>query len=126
MGLCSSIATTFNTPLLLGGPASVTWCWILGACMCFTLGAQLPVPHHPTSADPLARRREHCRNRERVPDVRRPVSPSATAHTYDADPVLARYTASAQLCPPRHRAIVGWVVGWLNILGESLLMTFSG
>lgn len=41
MGLCSSIATTFNTPLLLGGPASVTWCWILGACMCFTLGASI-------------------------------------------------------------------------------------
>lgn len=39
MGLCSSIATTFNTPLLLGGPSTVTWCWILGACMCFTLGA---------------------------------------------------------------------------------------
>ena len=38
MGLCSSVATTFNTPLLLGGPSSVTWCWILGACMCFTLG----------------------------------------------------------------------------------------
>lgn len=43
MGLCSSVATTFNTPLLLGGPASVTWCWILGACMCFTLGAS---PRH--------------------------------------------------------------------------------
>ena len=38
MGLCSSIATTFNTPLTLGGPASVTRCWILGATMCFTLG----------------------------------------------------------------------------------------
>ena len=33
-------------------------------------------------------------------------------------PVI-RYTASAQLCPPKHRAIVGWVVGWLNILGMS-------
>ena len=29
-GMCSSIATTFNTPLLLGGPASVVWCWIIG------------------------------------------------------------------------------------------------
>lgn len=29
------------------------------------------------------------------------------------------YTASAQLCPPKHRAIVGWFVGWLNVLGES-------
>ena len=44
MGLCSSIATTFNTPLTLGGPASVTWCWILGATMCFTLGTYLPLP----------------------------------------------------------------------------------
>ena len=44
MGLCSSVATTFNTPLLVGGPSSVTWCWILGATMCFTLGAYLPIP----------------------------------------------------------------------------------
>ncbi|GLB44160.1 putative amino acid permease [Lyophyllum shimeji] len=29
-----------------------------------------------------------------------------------------RYTASAQLTPKSHRARVGWVVGWLNILGQ--------
>lgn len=29
-----------------------------------------------------------------------------------------RYTASAQLVPRKQRAIVGWVVGWLNILGQ--------
>ena len=28
------------------------------------------------------------------------------------------YTASAQLCPRKHRPIVGWVVGWMNILGQ--------
>lgn len=82
MGLCSSIATTFNTPLLLGGPSTVTWCWILGACMCFTLGASI-------------------------------------AEIVSAFPTCGGlYTASAQLCPPRHRPIVGWVVGWLNILGQ--------
>ena len=41
MGLCSSVATTLNVPWTLGGPSSVTWCWILGAVMCFTLGAYL-------------------------------------------------------------------------------------
>ncbi|OSX57878.1 hypothetical protein POSPLADRAFT_1155215 [Postia placenta MAD-698-R-SB12] len=82
MGLCSSVATTFNTPLLTGGPASVTWCWILGACMCFTLG-------------------------------------SSIAEIVSAFPTCGGlYTASAQLCPPRHRAIVGWIVGWLNLLGQ--------
>ncbi|KAI0790315.1 amino acid permease [Irpex lacteus] len=82
MGLCSSIATTFNTPLLVGGPSSVVWCWILGACMCFTLGASI-------------------------------------AEIVSAFPTCGGlYTASAQLCPKRHRAIVGWVVGWLNILGQ--------
>ncbi|KAI5119557.1 hypothetical protein M0805_005621 [Coniferiporia weirii] len=82
MGLCSSIATTFNTPLLLGGPSSVTWCWILGACMCFTLGASI-------------------------------------AEIVSAFPTCGGlYTASAQLCPPKRRAAVGWVVGWLNILGQ--------
>ncbi|KAI0092325.1 amino acid permease [Irpex rosettiformis] len=82
MGLCSSIATTFNTPLLVGGPSSVVWCWILGATMCFTLGASI-------------------------------------AEIVSAFPTCGGlYTASAQLCPKKHRAIVGWVVGWLNILGQ--------
>ncbi|KAF8889049.1 APC amino acid permease [Infundibulicybe gibba] len=82
MGLCSSIATTFNTPLLLGGPASVVWCWILGAAMCFTLGASI-------------------------------------AEIVSAFPTCGGlYTASAQLTPKRHRARVGWLVGWLNILGQ--------
>ncbi|KAF7329814.1 APC amino acid permease [Mycena kentingensis (nom. inval.)] len=82
MGLCSSIATTFNTPLLLGGPASVTWCWILGATMCFTLG-------------------------------------SSIAEIVSAFPTCGGlYTASAQLTPRKYRAIVGWIVGWLNILGQ--------
>ncbi|KAF8064061.1 APC amino acid permease [Lyophyllum atratum] len=82
MGLCSSIATTFNTPLLLGGPASAVWCWILGACMCFTLGSSIAeiVSAYPTCG--------------------------------------GLYTASAQLTPKKHRAKVGWVVGWLNILGQ--------
>ncbi|KAI0299018.1 amino acid/polyamine transporter I [Multifurca ochricompacta] len=82
MGLCSSVATTFNTPLLLGGPSSVTWCWILGATMCFTLGNSLPF---------LALAFPTCGG---------------------------LYTASARLVPKRHRPIVGWVVGWLNILGQ--------
>ncbi|KAF9784694.1 APC amino acid permease [Thelephora terrestris] len=82
MGLCSSVATTFNTPLLLGGPSSVTWCWILGATMCFTLG-------------------------------------SSIAEIVSAFPTCGGlYTASAQLCPRNRRPIVGWVVGWLNILGQ--------
>ncbi|KAF6750758.1 APC amino acid permease [Ephemerocybe angulata] len=82
MGLCSSIATTFNTPLTLGGPASVVWCWILGACMCFTLGASIAeiVSAYPTCG--------------------------------------GLYTASAQLVPKNYRATVGWLVGWLNILGQ--------
>ncbi|KAJ7270762.1 amino acid permease [Mycena haematopus] len=82
MGLCSSIATTFNTPLDAGGPASVVWAWILGACMCFTLG-------------------------------------SSIAEIVSAFPTCGGlYTASAQLTPVKYRAIVGWVVGWLNILGQ--------
>ncbi|KAG2005898.1 amino acid permease, variant 2 [Coprinopsis cinerea AmutBmut pab1-1] len=82
MGLCSSISTTFNTPLLTGGPASVTWCWILGACLCFALGASI-------------------------------------AEIVSAFPTCGGlYTASAQLTPKKYRASVGWLVGWLNILGQ--------
>ncbi|OSX56574.1 hypothetical protein POSPLADRAFT_1159633 [Postia placenta MAD-698-R-SB12] len=82
MGLCSSVATTFNTPLLMGGPASVTWCWIIGACMCFTLGTSI-------------------------------------AEIVSAFPTCGgTYTATAQLCPPRQRALLGWIVGWLKLLGQ--------
>jgi hypothetical protein len=82
MGLCSSVATTFNTPLLTGGPASVVWCWLLGAVMCFTLGTSI-------------------------------------AEIVSAFPTCGGlYTASAQLTPRKYRAIVGWIVGWLNILGQ--------
>ncbi|KAF9238693.1 amino acid/polyamine transporter I [Melanogaster broomeanus] len=76
MGLCSSVATTFNYS------TSVTWCWILGSCMCFTLG-------------------------------------SSIAEIVSAFPTCGGlYTASAQLCPPAHRPVVGWTVGWLNMLGQ--------
>ena len=50
MGVCSSIASTFNTPLLLGGPASVTWCWFLGAINCLALASSISevVSAYPT------------------------------------------------------------------------------
>ncbi|KAJ4481015.1 APC amino acid permease [Lentinula aciculospora] len=81
-GLCSSIATTLNTPLLTGGPSSVVWCWILGASMCLALGSSIAeiVSAYPTSG--------------------------------------GMYTASARLTPKKYRARVGWLVGWLNILGQ--------
>ncbi|KDQ17003.1 hypothetical protein BOTBODRAFT_106374 [Botryobasidium botryosum FD-172 SS1] len=82
MGVCSSIATTFDTPMFLGGPSSVVWCWILGATMCLTLGASIA---ELVSAFPTAG---------------------------------GLYTASAQLVPSEKRAVVGWIVGWLNMLGQ--------
>ncbi|KAI5454540.1 polyamine transporter tpo5 [Naganishia albida] len=84
MGMCSSIATTFNTPLLYGGgPASVVWCWLIGSIFNTTLGASVAeiVSAYPTSG--------------------------------------GVYTASASLVPRKHRAIVGWTTGWLNLLGQT-------
>ncbi|KAG8835935.1 hypothetical protein FRC17_000020 [Serendipita sp. 399] len=82
MGMCSSISTTFDTPYVLGGPAAVVWCWILGSTMCFTLGCSIAeiISAYPTSG--------------------------------------GLYMASASLCPKRYRAPVGWVVAWLNLLGQ--------
>ncbi|KAF8797588.1 hypothetical protein BYT27DRAFT_7219125 [Phlegmacium glaucopus] len=68
-GLCSSIAITLNTPLLLGGPSL------------------------------------HCRDCQCIPNV---------WWTW----TITSYTASAHLVPKQHRATVGWLVGWLNILGQ--------
>jgi amino acid transporter len=82
MGVCSSIATTFNSPLTLGGPSSVVWAWILGSVMCFTLGSSIAeiVSAYPTCG--------------------------------------GLYSATAYLTPKKHRAKVGWLVGWLNMLGQ--------
>lgn len=82
MGMCSSIATTFNTPLLTGGPASVVWCWLAGAILNISLGASIAeiVSAYPTSG--------------------------------------GLYTASANLVPRKYTAIIGWIVGWLNMLGQ--------
>ena len=38
MGLVSSIATTFDSPFMLGGAASTVWAWFLGAAFNMTLG----------------------------------------------------------------------------------------
>ncbi|KAJ7779523.1 APC amino acid permease [Mycena olivaceomarginata] len=88
MGLCSSIATTFGTPLTLGGPSVVVWAWILGACMCFTLGSSIAeiVSAFPTCGGLANDSQIHCLR---------------TAYAL------------------KYRAIVGWVVGWLNILVPS-------
>ncbi|CAD6570718.1 MAG: hypothetical protein CYPHOPRED_004121 [Cyphobasidiales sp. Tagirdzhanova-0007] len=82
MGLSSSLAITFTTPLTLGGPASVIWCWSIGAFFNCFIGAAIAelVSAYPTSG--------------------------------------ALYTASARLVPPRHRAWVGYTIGWMNVLGN--------
>lgn len=41
MGLVSSVATTFNSPFTLGGPASTVWCWFMGSCFNLTLGTAI-------------------------------------------------------------------------------------
>lgn len=79
----------------------VTWCWILGATMCFTLGNTFwlrPLCSRLTSKSSAG---------------------SSIAEIVSAFPTCGGlYTASAQLCPRERRPIVGWVVGWLNILGQ--------
>lgn len=71
MGMCSSIATTFNTPLALGGPSSVVWCWFMGSILNISLGASIAeiVSAYPTSGGkwhillpvPLVSRRKYSR-----------------------------------------------------------------
>ncbi|KAL7424711.1 polyamine transporter tpo5 [Cryptotrichosporon argae] len=82
MGMTSSIATTFTTPLSLAGLASVVWCWFAGSIMNVSLGASIA---EIVSAFPTAG---------------------------------GLYTATANLVPRAYRPIVGWVVGYLNILGQ--------
>ncbi|KAL9936168.1 hypothetical protein V8E36_005010 [Tilletia maclaganii] len=41
MGLISSVATTFNAPFTLGGPASAVWTWFMGSIFNFALGVSI-------------------------------------------------------------------------------------
>ncbi len=41
MGVAFSIAGTIDAPMLLGGPASVVFCWLLGSVMCMTLALSI-------------------------------------------------------------------------------------
>lgn len=51
MGLVSSIATTFNTPFVYGGPASTVWAWFMGSCFNMALGTAIAelVSSYPSS-----------------------------------------------------------------------------
>lgn len=51
MGVSSSVAITFTTPMMLGGPASVVWCWFIGAVFAFFIGTAIAelVSAYPTS-----------------------------------------------------------------------------
>ncbi|KAK4685837.1 choline transport protein, partial [Tremellales sp. Uapishka_1] len=82
MGMTSSIATTFTTPLSLGGFASVVWCWLAGSIFNISLAASIAeiVSAYPTAG--------------------------------------GLYTASASLVPRAYKPIVGWVTGYLNLIGQ--------
>ncbi|SPC67487.1 related to amino-acid permease 2 [Ustilago sp. UG-2017b] len=41
MGLVSSVATTFNSPFTLSGPAATVWTWFIGSCFNMTLGLSI-------------------------------------------------------------------------------------
>lgn len=82
VGLSSCVASTFNTPMLSAGPASVVWCWLIGSIMCMFIAASVAelVSAFPTSG--------------------------------------GLYSASAFLVPKKFKASVGFLVGWLSILGQ--------
>ncbi|THH08403.1 hypothetical protein EW145_g2731 [Phellinidium pouzarii] len=51
VGCAASVASTLNTPLLLGGPATVVWAWLLGSvgCICIALSVAELVSAYPTA-----------------------------------------------------------------------------
>jgi len=51
LGCAASIASTLNTPLLLGGPASVIWAWLVGSFGCLAIAASVAelVSAYPTA-----------------------------------------------------------------------------
>ncbi|EPQ52255.1 APC amino acid permease [Gloeophyllum trabeum ATCC 11539] len=51
LGCSASIASTFNTPLLLGGPGTAIWAWFLGSFGCMAIAASVAelVSAYPTA-----------------------------------------------------------------------------
>ncbi|TFK49035.1 APC amino acid permease [Heliocybe sulcata] len=51
LGCSASIASTFNSPLLLGGPATAVWAWFLGSFGCLAIAASVAelVSAYPTA-----------------------------------------------------------------------------
>ncbi|KAH8116138.1 amino acid/polyamine transporter I [Phellopilus nigrolimitatus] len=51
LGCAASIASTINTPLLLGGPATAVWAWFLGSFGCLAIATSVAelVSAYPTS-----------------------------------------------------------------------------
>ncbi|KAM0756510.1 amino acid transporter [Meredithblackwellia eburnea MCA 4105] len=83
-GVGFGVTSAFNTPFLLGGPASVMWCWIIGSIFCACIAASVAeiISAYPTNG--------------------------------------GMYSASAYLLPGRkYRAIGGWSIGWLSLLGQA-------
>ncbi len=75
-GLCSSVATTFNTPLLLGGPATVCAVILISNIArknSYSLGR---VVLDSRRFRLFHTRLKYSRDRERVPHLRRTVSTS--------------------------------------------------
>ncbi|KZT40899.1 amino acid transporter [Sistotremastrum suecicum HHB10207 ss-3] len=51
MGCAATIASTFNNPILLGGPTTAVWAWLLGSvgCLCIAASVSELVSAYPTS-----------------------------------------------------------------------------
>ena len=90
------IATHAHAVIRFSPIEQVTWCWLLGATMCFTLGTPLPLLHARLETNaPASHRLEHSRNRQRFPDLWWPlhrVCPTLPAKTLP-DSRLGRWMA---------------------------------
>jgi len=127
-GLCSSVATTFNTPLLLGGPSSVRQQTQTQALLCLHRSTFYRSLGAGSSEQPCASLWAGLPLHLALPNSLRHGIGSSIAEIVSAFPTCGglcvflahvrtlrqlirpwpcnRYTASAQLVPKKHRPIV--------------------
>ncbi|KAH7884964.1 APC amino acid permease [Phlebopus sp. FC_14] len=100
LGVCSSVASTFNTPLTLGGPASVTWCWFIGSINCLALSSSIAeiVSAFPTCGGLYTASANLCPRKYRAR-------------------VSVDYSHAPKIVYEGQARQIGWIVGWLNNLG---------
>ena len=117
LGVLGSQPATFGVPLSLGGPASAVWAWLIGSIMAsFTSASGMLIS---ICLRVLALMGDSGRIGFCLSDRRYVIHKQENTYVQSLTDLGGMYFVSKEVVPPEHAALWAWVVGWLNLLGQS-------